>query len=167
MCNEKLSEQHIRPMAAHDIERIVDIAELAWRPIYEHFCELQERALGTVARPANIERKRKEVRAFAERHPEWVLVTELDGEVVGFLTFTLDQESKIGEIGNNAIHPAYHNRGLGSAQYRKALEVFRQAGMRFAAVTTGLDNAHAPARRAYERVGFVQVRGSVEYMMKL
>ena len=32
--------------------------------------------------------------------------------------------------------------------------VFRAQGLRFAFVDTGLDDAHIPARRAYEAVGF-------------
>ena len=38
--------------------------------------------------------------------------------------------------------------------YRHVLKHFRSAGLRFALVETGLDDAHIPARRAYEGVGF-------------
>ncbi len=161
------AETQIRAFRAEDGPRIEEIAALAWTPIYRHFAELQEAALGEVARPSSLEQKRQQVHRFHQEHPEWILVAESEGQIVGFLTYTLDRERAIGVIGNNAVDPAFHGRGVGSAQYRAALDLFRHEGMRFATLITGLDDSHAPARRAYERVGFVQVLPSVEYMMKL
>lgn len=120
-----------------------------------------------MARRSSVENKREQVISFAERHPEWVRVTEIDGRVVAFVTFTLDQGSAIGTIGNNAVHPDYAGRGLGSTQYTYVLELFRREGMKYATVITGLDDAHAAARRAYEKAGFRQVLPSVEYMLAL
>lgn len=157
----------IRPLRPEDIARIEDIAVAAWAPIYEHYQELQQQALGAVARPARLESKRQQVRDFATSHPDWVLVSELSGEVVGFITYTFDREHKIGVIGNNAVAPEHCGKGIGSKQYAKVLEIFRAQGMIFAAVTTGLDDAHAPARRAYEKAGFVPVFRHVEYMRRL
>lgn len=157
----------IRPFRDTDAVRIQDIAAAAWAPIYEHFYALQEQALGAVARPSNLDDKRRQVREFAASHPEWVLVSELDGTVVGFITYTLDRERRIGTVGNNAVDPAHAGQGIGGAQYSRVLQEFRDQGMAFATVVTGLDDSHAPARRAYEKAGFVQVLRSVEYMRKL
>lgn len=157
----------VRRARPEDVPRIEDIAAAAWAPIYAHFRALQEQALGAVARPSSVEKKRAQVRDFCARYPDWVLVTELDGAVVGFITFTLDDDARIGTIGNNAIDPEQAGQGLGTLQYREVLALFREGGMAFATVVTGLDEAHAPARRAYEKVGFVPVLSSVEYMMRL
>jgi len=46
-------------------------------------------------------------------------------------------------------------------------ERFRQEGMRYAKVTTGLDEAHARARRAYERAGFNVRQEDVTYYKEL
>ncbi|NPV08150.1 MAG: GNAT family N-acetyltransferase [Anaerolineae bacterium] len=161
------SDLVIRPFRPADAQAIEDIAAAAWTPIYAHFAYLQEQALGEVARRSSVENKREQVRSFARDHPGWTLVSEVGGRVVGFITFTLDRERRIGTIGNNAVDPEFCGRGIGSAQYRAVLDVFRREGMRFATVVTGLDEAHAAARRAYEKVGFVPVLSSVEYMMKL
>ena len=166
--SDQSQETHIiRPLRLEDIPRLEGIAAAAWLPIYRHFAHLQEQALGEVARPYRLEGKREQVRRFCEEHPDQVLVSEWCGRVAGFITFTFDEANAIGVIGNNAVHPDYTGRGIGTGQYRRAIEVFRQRGMRYAAVTTGLDESHAPARRAYEKVGFVPVLSSVEYMMKL
>ncbi|NLT42091.1 MAG: GNAT family N-acetyltransferase [Anaerolineae bacterium] len=167
MTDETTAGPRIRELRPEESELIAGIAALAWAPIYEHFARLQEEALGAVARRSSVENKREQVISFAERHPEWVRVTEIDGRVVAFVTFTLDQGSAIGTIGNNAVHPDYAGRGMGSTQYTYVLELFRREGMKYATVITGLDDAHAAARRAYEKAGFRQVLPSVEYMLAL
>ena len=49
----------------------------------------------------------------------------------------------------------------------KALEEMRQEGMIAVTVSTGLDEGHAPARRAYERAGFEKHLDSVTYCKML
>jgi len=51
--------------------------------------------------------------------------------------------------------------------YAAALERMRAQGMRYARVRTGLDEAHAPARRAYTKAGFDIAIPSVEYYRSL
>ncbi len=157
----------IRELRAGEVGAIADIAALAWAPIYEHFAHLQEAALGKVARRSSLDTKRTQVTESAQRHPEWVRVTEIDGRVVAFITFALDRERRMGTIGNNAVHPDFAGRGIGSQQYKHVLDLFRREGMAFATVVTGLDDSHAAARGAYEKVGFKQVLPSVEYMLEL
>ncbi|MCF6176458.1 MAG: hypothetical protein L3J71_11915 [Victivallaceae bacterium] len=38
--------------------------------------------------------------------------------------------------------------------YKSVLDYFRSIGLKAVKVQAGLDDAHAPARRAYERAGF-------------
>ena len=47
------------------------------------------------------------------------------------------------------------------------LDYFREQGMVVAKVFTGLDEAHAPARRAYQRAGFDHSLEHVTYYMEL
>jgi hypothetical protein len=51
--------------------------------------------------------------------------------------------------------------------YSFVLNYMREAGMKSAVVTTGGDEAHAPARRAYEKAGFSGAVPSFEYHIKL
>ena len=105
-------------------------------------------------------------RFFAE-HPEWVHLGEIAGEIVAVVTFRLDEQRKVGTIGNNGVDPRYQGKGIGTEMYRYVLGLFRAAGMRYAEVETGLDDAAAPARRAYEKVGFQPLNTSVHYFMEL
>ncbi len=157
----------MRHARGDDVEAMREIAIKAWEPIYEGYRKAMGDELFTVLHKDWRKRKADAVQRHFELHPEWTLVTEKEGKVVGFITFSLDQEKKIGEIGNNAIHPQHQGRGLGTAQYRRVLSIFREEGMTYASVETGLDEAHAPARAAYEKVGFKKTIPGAVYYLKL
>ena len=116
-------------------------------------------------RPNAATTKGEAIKAQCEAHPEWTLVCEEAGRIVGFITFFIDTEKGIGEIGNNAVDLDGGLKGLGQQMYKAVLDRFRQQGLRFARVSTGLDEAHARARRAYERAGFnIHEEGATYYM---
>ena len=96
------------------------------------------------------------------KSPEKVYVALLNGNIVGFVSIALDEEKRIGEIGLNAVHPDYSGRGVGTLLYEFAIGEMKRAGMGVAVVATGGDPSHAPARRAYEKVGFGPSIPSVE-----
>jgi GNAT superfamily N-acetyltransferase len=73
----------------------------------------------------------------------------------------------VGEIGNNAVDPAWQGQRVASQLYQAVLARFRREGMLVARVTTGLDDAHAPARAAYRKAGFIAETPSVTYFQKL
>jgi ribosomal protein S18 acetylase RimI-like enzyme len=105
-------------------------------------------------------------RLFAD-HPDWVWVLENDGRIIGFITFYLVPKQGYGHIDNNGVHPDYAGQGWGKFMYQQVLEHFRQEGLSYAHVDTGLDDAHIPARRAYESVGFNRRVPIVEYWQDL
>ncbi len=49
----------------------------------------------------------------------------------------------------------------------ETLETFREAGMEYACVGTGLNEGHAPARHVYEKCGFEPLIEYVMYSQKL
>jgi ribosomal protein S18 acetylase RimI-like enzyme len=113
------------------------------------------------------ERKCRQNRDLYAQHPDRVWVLEQDGEVFGFVTFWLFPEQQYGHIDNNGVHPTRAGHGWATFMYRHVLEHFRRLGLRFAHVDTGLDDAHVPARRAYEAVGFDRRVPTVEYWQDL
>ena len=158
----------IRPACPEDLPRIKEIALRAWEPIYAGYQDRMGDELFSLLWPAGWEEaKANEIADHFQRYPEQCLVTELDGRIVGFITFVLKRKQKIGEIGNNAVDPDYQGRGIGVAQYRHVLQLFRKHGMAYAEVGTGLDEAHAPARAAYEKVGFTLMIPIGRYYRKL
>ena len=157
----------IRPFAPADLPAVVAIANAAWQDIYAMFRRRYGDALFAAMVPDATTAKGEQVRHTCETHPERVFVCEVDGECAGFVTFRLDEERRMGEIGNNGVAPACRSRGIGQQMYAAVLEHMRDSGMRFARVHTGLDEAHAPARRAYERAGFDIRHEDVNYYMEL
>lgn len=111
--------------------------------------------------------KEQELIRFWDQHADQVLVAERGGEVVGFVTYVLDREREVGEIRNNAVDPAHCGQGIGSALYQRVLDIFREEGMKYAWVETGLEPEYAPARRAYEKVGFTPFHEALYLVRKL
>ena len=124
---------------------------------------------GVLADPKQTWEERKAAqnrRLFAE-HPEQVWVLDADGRIIGFVTFWLFPERSYGHLDNNAVDPARAGEGWATFMYRHVLEHFRELGLRFAHVDTGLDDAHIPARRAYAAVGFDRSVPSVDLWQRL
>jgi ribosomal protein S18 acetylase RimI-like enzyme len=144
----------IRPCERKDLAIISAIGNRAWEQIYNMYRDAYGEELFCILVPNPATVKSWEIENFCAKTPKLALVCERDGKVVGFITLIIDDEKKIGEIGNNAVDPLSGERGVGQEMYRAAFELFREKGMKFAKVTTGMDEAHAPARRAYERADF-------------
>ncbi len=96
-----------------------------------------------------------------------VVIAEVEGAAVGFATFHVNDVTRIGTVGNNAVLPDYRGHGIGGKLHARVLELIEEAGMEFAQVSTGLEDHYAPARRMYERQGFKPLNRSVVYMMRL
>ncbi|KAM3098829.1 GNAT family N-acetyltransferase [Phormidesmis sp. 146-12] len=88
----------------------------------------------------------------AEDTNVWVAIDA--GSPVGFIAVKLHLEDKMGEIYMVAVDPNFQGQGIGTALMEFALEWMEAAGMSIAMVETGGDPGHAPARRAYEKMGF-------------
>jgi len=157
----------IRPYEPRDLEALAEIGDRAWRPIHRMFRRRYGDALFDLLVPDERTAKGEQVRRHCQEHPDWVVVCEEDARVVGFATFWIGADARIGEIGNNAVDPDFQGRGLAQQLYEAVLERFRREGLLYAKVQTGLDAAHAPARRAYERAGFDIRHETVTYFQKL
>jgi ribosomal protein S18 acetylase RimI-like enzyme len=137
---------------------VVDLSLRAWAPVFRSL----ERVLGS--------------EIFRRQHPDWredqrraveevcavgtdrVWVAELDARAVGFVAVELDHpERSMGEISMLAVDPDHQGGGLGTALTEFALDKLKDAGMKVAVAETGGDPGHAPARRTYEKAGYVQL----------
>jgi len=158
----------IREFEAGDLDTILDIAVAAWQPVFESSREIIGDELTEIISPDPDSRKRESVRAACrDDDPTLVWVAELNSNVVGFITVEMNHDRLVAEIGNNAIAPNAQGQGIGTQMYEFVLEQMKLAGMKAAIVETGGDDAHAPARRAYEKAGFSGPVPSVEYHIKI
>lgn len=160
----------LRHATEADLPAVDELTVTCYRPLQESYVAmLGEECYETVRHAPELtgaERKIRQNRSLFDEHPEWLWVLADEG-VFGFVSFRLVPEQGYGQIENNGVHPARAGQGWAKYMYRHVLQHFRRQGLRFAHVETGLDDAHIPARRAYEAVGFDREVPSVEYWQDL
>ena len=143
----------IRTFMDSDIAEIVELSLLAWEPAFESM----EQVLGSPIfrliwpdwRKSQAEGVAGACRAKDKYH---TLVAELGGRVVGFVAYELKGDT--GEVVLLAVHPEFQRLGIATQLNRAALGAMKAAGMKMAVAETGGEDGHAPARRAYEKVGY-------------
>jgi GNAT superfamily N-acetyltransferase len=149
----------LRPYVDGDWEAVVDLCLLAFAP----GCESLERLLGTdLDWRTCIRRHLRSLTQSGERRR--LVVAEVGGSVVGVVHYQVDRGTRSGCIGVSAVHPARQGRGIGSLMYRHALDAMWAQGAKYVTAEAAGDPSQAPARRAYEKVGFVAVP-TVHYVM--
>ena len=157
----------IRLFQPSDLEPMVAIARKAWKKIFEGFRQQLGDELYTILYGNRLQDKRYQLTEFTAKFPRQCYVCERNGKIVGFVTFGLNRETKTGILTNNAADPDSGEKGVGQEMYAAVFDRMRQEGMIAVTVSTGLDEGHAPARRAYERAGFEKHLDSVTYCKML
>ena len=157
----------IRKYKAEDLPVIVLIARQAWTAIYDMYHDTYGDELFSLLVPVRDTAKEEQINYHVRQHPDWIYICEENGKIAGFITFFLDPERQIGQIGNNAVDLECGLKGIGQQMYSAVFKRFKDEGMLYAQVTTGLDDTHLRARRAYEIAGFNIKKEDVTYFKKL
>jgi ribosomal protein S18 acetylase RimI-like enzyme len=145
----------LRPFEPSDLDTLQAIRTAAFAPVFASFRAILGAEIARVAVPdAEAEQVALLAEVCAPGAPHQVLVATMAGVVVGFVSFRTDPIRRSGEIGLNAVDPAYARRGIGTALYAAALGRMKEAGMAVATVATGGEASHAAARRPYAKAGF-------------
>ena len=163
----------VRDVKPSDKERVLEIAAQQWtiiNNIYKnrigdelyaiYYGVVEERVKNVVA----------SVGSIFDTNPEYFVVTEVNGVVAGFATYRtvkLINGELGGVLGRNGVDNNYKGRGIAGRQYAALYKKMLEAGCTKAQVHTGLDDAHAPARRAYEKSGFEKFLPDINYYMML
>jgi ribosomal protein S18 acetylase RimI-like enzyme len=159
----------LRYAKREDLPKVAEIAIICYSPIQESYVSmLGEECYQAVRSNPELtweERKTGQILRLFDERPEQVWVLEFGEQLIGFVTFHLFPA--YGHLDNNGVHPDFAGQGLGKFMYRQVLNHFRELGLRFAHVDTGLDPAHEAARRAYESVGFDRQAPEVHYWQDL
>ena len=133
----------------------------AWTPIREEYKreignELYSMAFGDW-------KKKKVEQVLSNMRKGRGYVALVDGEVAGFIHYSVGGDKISAEVGNNAVSSRFRGRGIAQKMYSFVEEKMKNEGVKYVTVVTGLDNGHAPARRAYEKAGFDKGLESVRY----
>lgn len=158
----------LRLAGTDDLPRLDEVRQAAFAPVFASFRSILGEDIYNLAQAREDEAQGALLTSLLAPASGWeVYVVDWAGVVVGFVSVQLNLDTQVGEIGLNAVHPAYAGKGIGTAMYHFAITRMKEAGMRVATVATGGDASHAPARRAYEKAGFAVQIPSVWLCRKL
>ena len=159
-----MNEITVRAAVAADAEAAAEIARECWSDIYDgYLLQLGEELYSLIYDdPLSVKAERIRDAVLSGR----AFVAVCDGEICGFATYLVESE-RVGSLKDNAVSAKYKGRGIAKMLYEAVFEKFRSEGCAVCRVGTGLDEAHAPARRAYEKAGFEKSLQSVTYFKKL
>ncbi|MET1000835.1 MAG: GNAT family N-acetyltransferase [Acidimicrobiia bacterium] len=148
-----MNELVIRRCAPEDNMRVVELSLEAWAPVFDSFRRMLGEELYRRVHPDWKLHQAASVRDALERNETWVAVAQ--GTVVGFVNLIFDVDERSGEIYMIAVDPAAQQQGVATQLTEHALGEMRARGLDLATVATGGDPGHMPARRTYEKAGFV------------
>ncbi|HKU39513.1 MAG TPA: GNAT family N-acetyltransferase [Polyangiales bacterium] len=150
-----MAELVFTPATADQLPLFDAIRVAAYAPVFASFRSLLGDHIYEIAQARDDAAQAELLVSLMRPDSGWEVYAAKQGAaVVGFVSLRCNDETKVGEIGLNAVHPEHGGRGIGTRMYEFAVSRLEQAGMRVAMVGTGGDASHAPARRAYEKAGF-------------
>jgi ribosomal protein S18 acetylase RimI-like enzyme len=145
----------IRPLTPADIAAVVEFSLRAWAPVFASFRTVLGVRVYQAVYPDWTATQARAVEAVCQDDTAAVWVAEQHGRPVGYVAVRIHPDDGTGEIDMLAVDPLMQRQGIGTMLTSFAVEQLRDAGMRLVVVGTGGDPGHAPARRVYEKAGFV------------
>jgi ribosomal protein S18 acetylase RimI-like enzyme len=144
------------------------LRQAAFKPVFQSFRDIVGEQIYLIALFKSDSEQAELLESICKSgSPHRVFVVEINEDIAGFVSFSLNHDKRVGEIGLNAVHPNYAGRGIGTKMYKFAMARMKESGMALATVGTGGDPSHAPARRAYQKAGFGPALPSVFFYQLL
>lgn len=158
----------IRAFQESDLDAIVELSLRAWEPVFESMRSVLGDPIFDRLHPQGWRDAQADaVRSSCTNVEHDVFVAVADGHPVGYAAVALNAfHERMGVIDIIAVDPDYQRRGIATQLMDRSIEHMRSRGMDIAAVGTGGDTGHAPARAAYEAFGFTALPG-VRYLKLL
>jgi ribosomal protein S18 acetylase RimI-like enzyme len=144
----------IRPFINSDIHDLVQLSLLAFEPVFISFEKILGAKIYPIIYPDWRKSQTEGIEKISRSEKVTLWVAEVEGNVVGFIAYELNDSDKTGEVQLLAVHPEYQGRGIGTELNTFALQKMKASGMKMAVVGTGGDESHAPAKRTYEKAGY-------------
>lgn len=111
------------------------------------------------------ERKAAHIDDDIAANADGVLVAEIDGEIVGYITVVLNRATKLGRIPNMAVDERCRGRGIGATLIDAADDYMRAQGMSHGKIET-LDQ-NAVGNHLYPKKGYEEVARQVHFVKEL
>ncbi len=150
-----LKEIEIQIAHEADLNAMEEVRKKAFKPIFESFRNILGDIVYETAQQAEDSAQGELLPSYFKPESVWkTWKVVLQHRIIGFMALRCDRQSKVGEIGLNAIDPDYGGMGVGTRVYQFAVEEMKKEGMKVGTVATGGDSSHLPARKAYRKAGF-------------
>ncbi len=121
---------HIRPLEDRDVDNVVALSVLAWEPIFNDWQPTLGSRLEPIATHPDWRTRQAEAVEKACRNEKCATwVAEVEGKVVGFVIYELNDAARTAEVYMLAVHPDYQSQGVGTDLNLFALQKMREAGM--------------------------------------
>ncbi len=144
----------IEPYSAEHLAGIVHLSLRAWAPVFKSI----EQEMGPEKYREYYPDWRTSQQADVERvcsNAKMRVWTALDGDTpFGFVGVKTHADENMGEVYMVAVDPDAQGQGIASRLIDVAVDWMKREGLTMVIIDTGMDAGHAPARRAYEKLGF-------------
>lgn len=158
----------IRPFQESDLDAVVELSLRAWEPVFASLRDvLGDPIFSRLHQPNWREAQAEAVRSSCTSEDRDVFVAVVGERPVGFATIALNAfHEGMGVVDMIAVDPAYQRRGVATRLMDRSTDHMHEQGMDIAALGTGGDPGHAPARAMYESAGYTALP-SVRYLKLL
>ena len=153
----------IRQYSPDDIDAITAITGEVFAPV-SIFRAIEDK-LGKIGGMGWCEKKVEDVQKELRKNPEGCFVAEQGGRAVGYITTSVFLRISQGRIVNLAVSTEAQGGGVGRNLLEKALEYFRELGLKQATIETFATNQ--VAQHLYPSMGFTEVGRQINYAMAL
>jgi ribosomal protein S18 acetylase RimI-like enzyme len=150
---------YIRPFAAPDLPRLIDLTIETFRPFSEDYVhtllgdEVFEHQHGRWKQDY-----RDEVPTLHDpavgRH---VAVAQVGKHIAGYVAWRPDERPRSGQIYILSVSSSHRRQDLGRQLCEHALHEMKADGIEYVGIGTGDDAFHAAARGLYESPGFIKI----------
>jgi ribosomal protein S18 acetylase RimI-like enzyme len=153
----------IRGFSSSDLERLKEITIESFSTV--SFDQMVESRFGILGGHDWRWRKAQQIDADVSANPQGVFVAEESGEILGYITTTVDREASKGRIPNMAVVAAARGKGIGRALIQHALDYFKREGLALAVIETMQGNE--TGKHLYSSCGFDEISRQIQFAVKL
>ena len=111
------------------------------------------------------ERKTVDIVKQIEDFPAGVFVEELEGEIAGFITTSVDKKFLVGRIWTLCVRSKFQGKGIGTRLIKHAFNMFKENNINLARIEVIEENPKA--LELYKKLGFEPFTSLINLAMKI
>jgi len=144
-----------RPQNEAEIRRMAEMSVEVWQPIWDSTYKMLGHDIFHSIGDRRLNRYNETCNMCSDGRTNAYLMLVGD-DIAAYCSWRVENApgGKYGAVLQNGVSSAFKGRGLGLVMQNCIVHDMLGTGLKYARVTTGLDDGHIPARKTYERSGF-------------